>query len=184
MNINPYKQFHKICKIKLNSKNKLYKKNYKSIPTEWLFIIINDGSFTQNLNSLFINPIKITMSQKYSIVSKQQLINIRNVWLKNNINNNLTFAKSIWKINKDYYKYNKIFNTIPIGYSLINFEVDMYKNLQEIFCGYCYNLENKLQYKEMIWGRKYQISYPNNSYVTIEEYFTPKLTKVFTFIKS
>nr|QCI05161.1 hypothetical protein [Centroceras clavulatum] len=182
MNINLSKKFHTIFKIKLNPKNKLYQNFDNYIPKEWQSIIINDGSFTQNLNSLFINPTKITMSQKYSIIFPEKLINIRNVWLENDSNNKVTFAKSIWIINKDYCKYNKIFNTIPIGYSLINFEVDIYKNLQEIFCGYCYDLEKRLQSKEIIWGRKYQIFYPNQSSVTIEEYFTPKLVKVFTFI--
>ena len=140
---------------------------------------MNNGSLTQNLNSLLINRIKIEMSQKYKLNFKDKLNNIRIVWLENDLNQNLTFARSIWIINKKNNLYKNILNTNPIGYSLIKYQIDIYRELQEISCGYCYNLENKYQKSQLIWARKYKIFYPNNSYVIIEEYFKPKLIEFF-----
>lgn len=182
MNLNNIKFFHPICIIKLNQIYKINQKIKKNIPKEWLFIILNNGSFTQNLNSLLVNKTTIEMSQKYQLLN-DKFHNIRIVWLENYINNNLTFAQSIWAINKKNHIYKSILNKHPIGNGLIELEVDIYKNLQEIYCGYSYDLENTFQNTQLIWGRKYKIYYTDNSYVTIEEFFTPKLIDFFNITK-
>ena len=170
--------------MKWHSQNKIQNKINKYIPAEWQFIIMNNGSLTQNLNSLLINKTNIEMCQKYnSIFDNYKFTNIRIVWLENYIQQNLTFAKSIWVVDKTQDKYRQILKEQPIGYSLINFEIDMYKNLEEIYYGYCYNLEDIFQTSKLIWGRKYKINYSNSSYVTIEEYFTPKLVEFFNVIQ-
>ena len=87
----------------------------KYIPQKWQFILTNTGSFTQNLNSLFIDKITIEMRQKYQYSSQQKLLNIRNTWLIKNHTTLTTFAKSIWSINNKYMIYNKILNRQPIG---------------------------------------------------------------------
>jgi len=180
MNINNIISFHPIISMKWHSKHKIYHKINKYMPKEWQFIIMNNGSLTQNLNSLLINHTTIEMSQKHnSIFNKQIFTNIRIVWLENYIDQNLTFAKSIWIMNKKDNTYTQVLKTAPIGYSLITFEIDIYKNLEEIYCGYSYHLEDIFQTSKLIWGRKYKINYSNNSYVTIEEYFTPKLIEFF-----
>lgn len=166
----------------MKPKYQIYQKINKYIPKEWLFLILNNGSFTQNLNSLFMNQTIIEMSQKYQLIN-DQFNNIRIVWLENYINNHLTFAQSIWIINKKDHVYKKILNKRPIGETLIKLEIDMYKNLQEIYCGYSYDLENIFQKTELIWGRKYKIYYAENSCVTIEEFFTPALIDFFNIYK-
>ena len=181
MNINKTQLFHPIFTLKCSSEEDTQKKISKYIPIEWQFIIMNNGSLTQNLNSLLINQINLEMSQKYNITSNNKLSNIRIVWLENYINKNLTFAQSIWTIDKQNNTYKHILNTQPIGYSLIQFEIDIYKDLQEIYCGYCYNLENIFDHSNLIWGRKYKMFYQKNSYVTIEEFFTPQLAKFLAF---
>nr|YP_009297022.1 hypothetical protein Ceram_089 [Ceramium japonicum]AOM66365.1 hypothetical protein Ceram_089 [Ceramium japonicum] len=177
MNINNMQLFHPIFTLKYSSKKYVQKNINKYIPIEWQFIVMNNGSLTQNLNSLLINQIQLEMSQKYNITLNNKLTNIRIVWLENYINKHLTFAQSIWMIDKQNNIYKHILNTQPIGYSLIQFEIDIYKDLQEIYCGYCYNLENIFDYSNLIWGRKYKMFYEKNSYVTIEEFFTPQLAK-------
>ena len=184
MNINNKISFHPIFIMKLNEQYKMKHKINKYIPIEWQFILMNTGSLTQNLNSLLINKITIEMCQKYYLTfNEKKFTNIRIVWLENQINQNITFAKSIWVINKRENKYKQILTTKPIGYSLINHEIDIYKNLEEIYCGYSYNLENIFEKSALIWGRKYKISYSSNSYITIEEYFTPNLVNFFNLIQ-
>nr|YP_010865328.1 hypothetical protein QQR83_pgp046 [Campylaephora boydenii]WGT74120.1 hypothetical protein [Campylaephora boydenii] len=183
MNINNITSFHPILKIKLHSKHKIQAKINKYIPTEWQFIMMNNGSLTQNLNSLLINTTTIEMCQKYNLIfNNHAFTNIRIVWLENYINQNLTFAQSIWVMNTKNNQYKQILSAKPIGYSLINFEIDIYKDLEEIYCGYCYNLENIFHESKLMWGRKYKINYSKNSYITIEEYFTPKLIEFFNAI--
>ena len=147
----------------------------KYIPQKWQFILTNTGSFTQNLNSLFIDKITIEMRQKYQYSSQQKLLNIRNTWLIKNHTTLTTFAKSIWSINNKYMIYNKILNQQPIGYSLIDSEIDIHKHLQEIYCGYSNNLESSFQQRDIIWGRKYKVYYPNHSFVIMKEYFMPQI---------
>ena len=182
MNINNIQSFHPIFKLKWYNNYTKQTKINKYIPIEWQFLIMNNGSLTQNLNSLLTNKITLEMCQKYNITINNKFTNIRIVWLENYINKKLTFAQSIWIINTLNNTYKHILNTKPIGYSLIKFEIDIYKDLQEISCGYCYNLENIFQTSETIWSRKYKIYYNYNSYVTIEEFFTPKLVNFFTLI--
>nr|YP_009300588.1 hypothetical chloroplast RF21 [Campylaephora sungminbooi]AKU47507.1 hypothetical chloroplast RF21 [Campylaephora sungminbooi]ALN11954.1 hypothetical chloroplast RF21 [Campylaephora sungminbooi] len=183
MNINNITSFHPILKMKWHSKHKIQDKINKYIPVEWQFIIMNNGSLTQNLNSLLLDTTTIEMSQKYNLIFNNHAVtNMRIVWLENYINQNLTFAKSIWVMNTKDNKYKQVLNNKPIGYSLINFEIDIYKDLEEIYCGYCYNLEKIFHTSTLMWGRKYKINYSKNSYITIEEYFTPQLAEFFNVI--
>lgn len=182
MNIHDIQSFHPIFTLKFQPKHIVQKKINRYIPIEWQFIIMNNGSLTQNLNSLFNNEIILEMVQKPMKTNKHKLTNIRIVWLENCINKNLTFAKSIWTINQKNNTYIPLLKTKPIGYSLIQSEIDIYKDLQEIYCGYCYNLESVFQRSQLIWGRKYKIFYNKQSYITVEEFFTPKLIEVFTLV--
>ena len=183
MNINNIPSFHPILKMKWHSQDKIRNKINKYIAVKWQFIIMNNGSLTQNLNSLLIHKTTIEMSQKYNVkLNHNKLRNIRIVWLENYIDDKLTFARSIWIMNHKENQYKQVLSNKPIGSSLISLEIDMCKNLEEIYCGYCHDLENVFHKSQLIWGRKYKIAYSNNSYVTIEEYFTPKLIEFFNTI--
>ena len=179
MNIHPIQKFIPILKLKINNYNTLNNQFNKFIPIEWQFILTNNGSFTQNLNSLLMNKADIEMSQKYNKISEIKSVNIRIIWLKNNINDRFTFAHSIWIFNSSSKKYLKLLTNKPIGQSFIEYEIDLYKDLQEISYGYCHYLENQFKCTEPIWARKYKIYYKNNSYAIIEEFFSPKLINFF-----
>lgn len=167
--------FHPVYTIRYNQIKNQQKQIDRYIPPKWQFILTNSGSFTQNLNSLFKDKITIEMRQKYQYNSQKKLLNIRNTWLiKNNITLT-TFAQSIWSINNNYNLYNKILNKQPIGYSLIDTEIDIHKHLQEIYCGYSNTLEESFEQQNIIWGRKYKVYYPNKSFVIMKEYFMPQI---------
>jgi len=175
MNINFNSSFYPIYTIQYDQIKDQQKQIDKHIPQKWQFILTNTGSFTQNLHSLFIDKITIEMRQKYQYSPKQTLLNIRNTWLVKNDTKFTTFATSIWSIDNKYKLYSKILNKQPIGYSLIDSEIDIHKHLQEIYCGYSNNLENSFQQQNIIWGRKYKVYYPNQSFVIMKEYFMPQI---------
>lgn len=175
MNICFHSSFYPIYTIQYDQIRYQQKQIDKYIPKKWQFILTNTGSFTQNLNSLFIDKITIEMRQKYQYSNQKKLLNIRNTWLVKNHKTLTTFAKSIWSINNKYTIYSKILDKKPIGYSLIDSEIDIHKHLQEIYCGYSKNLENSFQQQNIIWGRKYKVHYPNNSFVIMKEYFMPQI---------
>nr|QCI04050.1 hypothetical protein [Antithamnionella ternifolia] len=178
MNIQLIKNFNPILKINIQKSN--IKLN-KIIPSEWLFILMNTGSFTQNLNSLLINDININVCQKYNNNQPQKFTNTRTVWLINSHNDKFAFAQSRWIINNNYHNYVNLLNNKPIGQSFILNETDLHKNIEEIYCGYSYTLETDFQSRQLIWGRKYKVLYNDTSFIVIQEYFSPKLTKFLKF---
>jgi len=171
MNIQLISHFNSIINIKIHKSNL---ELLRTIPNEWLFILMNTGSFTKNLNSLTNTDIHIDISQKYNYQT-YKLSNIRTVWLKKK-NNKFAFAQSRWIINNSNYESFQILTNKPVGESFIINEIDLHKNIEEIYCGHCYNLEKYFESKKPIWGRKYTVLNKNKSLTTIQEYFSPQLT--------
>lgn len=178
MNIQLIQNFNPILKIKIQKSDATLN---KIIPNEWLFILMNTGSFTQNLNSLLVTDIKINICQKYNKNQSKKLTNTRTIWLKSYDNNKFAFAQSRWIIKNNYENCLDLIKNKPIGQSFISNEIDLHKNLEEIYCGYCYTLEKYFQSKQLIWGRKYTVLYNETSFITIQEYFSPELTKFLQF---
>lgn len=177
MNIPLIQNFNPILKIKICTSNIILK---KFIPNEWLFILMNTGSFTQILNTLIINDINTNICQKYNNNQPTQFTNTRSIWLIKN-NHKLAFAQSRWIIKNNYQNFIALLNNQPIGQSFIINETDLYKNIEEIYCGYCYTLEKSFESKQLIWGRKYTLFYSDTSFITIQEYFSPKLSKLLQY---
>nr|ARW69882.1 hypothetical protein [Polysiphonia teges] len=63
----------------------------------------------------------------------------------------------------------------PIGQFFIENKVDINKNLYELYFCYCKDLEKKLSFNNPFWGRKYLLHQNNNSYIMIQEFFSPKI---------
>ena len=177
--------FQKIWSISSkNLENRIKNYDYRFcqiIPMEWQLILINDGSFTQNLISLTGKNIllHIAFGSTYKTLDYNKYI--RGVWLQDNNSNSsyLTFARSSWPTyisnqnNLPKYLYK------PIGQSLVESRTDIYKDIHEIYYGYCINIEDKLKIKGPIWGRKYTIYYKNKPLATIEEIFSSKIKDFF-----
>nr|YP_009509225.1 hypothetical protein [Gracilaria vermiculophylla]AXI96875.1 hypothetical protein [Gracilaria vermiculophylla]QXU75088.1 hypothetical protein [Gracilaria vermiculophylla]WDZ67969.1 hypothetical protein [Gracilaria vermiculophylla] len=178
MNINLSKSFNYIINLPLKNLNSLNEQTYHLIPPEWKFILMSDGSFTQNLNSLTKQEIITCPTYiKHQYINKQ--INIREVYLQDDSKTNLAFARSKWILQINNQTYNKVDNKEPIGKSLIKDQADIYKDIHEIYYGYSIYLEHIFNTVEPIWGRKYTIYYEYKPITTIQEFFSPYIISFF-----
>nr|YP_009295731.1 conserved hypothetical plastid protein [Mastocarpus papillatus]AOL58215.1 conserved hypothetical plastid protein [Mastocarpus papillatus] len=179
MNLDFKHLFNKILCLPTNSTKYTFQ---PLIPIEWQLILISDGSFTQNLNSLKGKRIQIEVlsSSSNSKIEKKNII--REVWIKDNQENKLAFAQSLWPNNNikgKNYNYIKLPQYQAIGQSLIELKIDTYKDIHEIYYGYCTYLENNFNYNGPIWGRKYTIYKNRQRFVTIQEIFSPQIINFF-----
>ena len=145
------------------------------IPTEWQLILMSDGSFTQHLNSLTGKIINLNIVNNFVYKHYNVKHIVREVWLKDHEYNKLTFAKSIWPLCTYKTLYTSILRSKPIGQSLIESKIDMYKDIHEIYYGYCKYLAQTLKITEPTWGRKYTIYSQNKPLATIHEIFSPRI---------
>lgn len=177
ININLKYKFEKILFLPINNTNYTLK---NLIPIEWQLILLSDGSFTQNLNSLTGKRIKIEVISLNSIkrIKSKNNITIREIWIKDNKDKKLAFAKSLWPVINSPSNI-KLPKNQSIGQSLIEFKVDIYKDIHEIYYGYCGYLEKKFNYNGPTWGRKYTLYYKKKHLATIQEIFSPQITNFF-----
>lgn len=171
-------KFHNILIVPQKKIISLNVKSYKCIPIEWQLILSNEGSFTKIAKQLDGKYIKLNMLQKSNHRSNKINRHLRCIWLETSLYTKLVFARSIWLfqyMNKIDFKIKK---NEPIGNFLINSQIDIYKNIHEIYYGYSKKLEHKFNKNKPLWGRKYTLYYKNKSYVTIQEYFSPEITKL------
>lgn len=150
------------------------------IPIKWQLILMSDGSFTQNLVSLTGKIIHLRIIDYFIYNSSHNHNHIREVILKNSRQINLTFARSSWPVYLyNISKYSKLINK-PIGQSLIETKIDIYKEIHEIYYGYCKSLERQFQFNGPIWGRRYTIYHKAVPLTTIDEVFSKEITHLFT----
>nr|YP_009244511.1 hypothetical protein Gchil_098 [Agarophyton chilense]AMK96753.1 hypothetical protein Gchil_098 [Agarophyton chilense]ASP44648.1 hypothetical protein [Agarophyton chilense] len=169
--------FNYIINIPLNDLNSFNQKTYHLIPAEWKFILMSDGSFTQNLNSLTRKKI-ITFPAhiKHQYINKKT--KIREVYLQDKSDRNLAFARSHWISQISNQTYNLTKNE-PIGKSLIKHRADVYKDIHEIYYVYSIYLEKIFNSLEPIWGRKCTIYNDYEAITTIQEFFSPHIISFF-----
>lgn len=151
------------------------------IPIMWRLIIIGQGSFTQNLNSITGEKTYIDLVDQKVKMNKLNILTnhiTRKVWIKNKEGNKLAFAESYW--NPSNRLFTNLMSKQPIGKSLIEFEIDFHKEIQQIECGHSYLLKKAFQTQEPIWSRKYTIRHDSRSIATIREFFSNKLIKYLT----
>nr|WOA02494.1 hypothetical protein [Gloiopeltis furcata] len=142
------------------------------IPFQWQLVLINDGSFTQNLNSLTGKKITVELTSVPNCRLSYNKYHSRKVWLTDCKHNKLAFAHSIWL---DQVNAINLSKNIPIGQSLIKLKIDIHRDLHEIYYGYSRRLEKKFDSYGAIWGRKYTIYYESKPLTTIQEFFSPKI---------
>nr|UAD87759.1 hypothetical protein [Gracilaria textorii] len=170
--------FNYIINLPLDNLDSFNEQTYHLIPPEWRFILMSDGSFTQNLNSLTGQQIITcpTYIKRQYITPKMK---IRKVYLQDTSKRNLAFAQSNWilQINNKIYK--TLNNNQPIGKSLIKHKTDIYKDIHEIYYVYSIYLEHVFNSTEPIWGRKYTIYHESQPITTIQEFFSPYIISFF-----
>nr|AZL88039.1 hypothetical protein [Harveyella mirabilis] len=159
-----------ICNIK-NINNNLNK--LKIIFLQ--LILINEGSYTKIIQYFNNKKIKINILQKYYNQSNKINRNIRYVWLETSIYTILTFAKSLWLIVNNQELIKSIKKNFSIGLSFIDNQIDIYKNIYEIYYCYSQKFEKQLNFKGVIFGKKYTLYYKDCSFITIQEFFSPNI---------
>nr|QCI06992.1 hypothetical protein [Haraldiophyllum bonnemaisonii] len=183
MNLNIYNfhKFHPLIIIQINriTINYYSIKNIKLIPIIWQLILTNEGSLTKVLNSLTRKKLKIKMLQKCNYKSQTINRNIRCVWLETSIYTKLIFARSLWLLTYQMKINFEIIINKPIGKSFIDNQIDIYKNINEIYYGYCKYFEKNFSTNHAIWGRKYTLYYNYTNYITIQEFFSPYILNLF-----
>lgn len=158
--------------------------NLDCIPNKWKLIIMADGSFTQNLNSLTGKEIFISLinqKQLPTINDKKEIENFlfRQIWLEDKDQNKLAFAESLWKLSSK--KTLDLNNKQPIGKSFIEFEIDFYKKIQNIQFGYSYLIGSGFKTQQPIWSREYILLHNNQDITKIKEFFSPELAQYFNY---
>nr|QCI06188.1 hypothetical protein [Dicranema revolutum] len=173
MQYNFYQSFN--LSIKSINYRSYYWKNL--IPQEWQIILMGDGSCTQNITSLTgkKTKVKILKENNYKIVDNTSTV--REVYLYNDQENILAFATSRWHYRKKLLLVNNI--SVPIGQLLIEHKQDFYKEINEIYNGYCQKLECKFHHKGLIWGRRYTLYYKSIPLASFEEIFSPIISTFF-----
>ena len=146
----------------------------QNLTQKWQLVLFNDGSFTQNLNSMIGKKVKVNLIQQSPTRNKQI---IRRIWIEDCKHNKIAFAKSFWQNNN--IKTCKTLKNTPIGKSIINNEVDIHKIINNLRYGYNYFIEQTINIKKPIFSRRYTIYHKNKSLTTIEEFFSPKLETIF-----
>nr|YP_010728839.1 hypothetical protein P6G75_pgp076 [Lithothamnion corallioides]WEA77115.1 hypothetical protein [Lithothamnion corallioides] len=162
---------HSITFYSFNVKNSYY--TSKNFPLEWQLMLLSDGSFTQNLNSIIGQNININLIRQ-NLINKNQII--RQVWIEGLHKNKMAFAESYWK--KNDIKKSELSYCKPIGKSMINDELDISKKIHNINYGYNFFIEKTLQIKHPIFSREYIIWYNNKPLTTIKEFFSPNLDHI------
>nr|YP_009397796.1 hypothetical protein [Sonderella linearis]ARW66982.1 hypothetical protein [Sonderella linearis] len=178
--IYPFYRFHVMCIIPIYKIQHLTHQSIDLIPIHWQMILINTGSFTQTIISLTGQKIIIQASQKKYNQYKQISKIIRCVWLETTLYTKITFARSLWILLHNIRTHNIINIKKAMGQSLIKYKIDTYKQIHELYYAYSKNIERQFKHKHNLWGRKYTLYYDNKSYITIQEFFSPKIKKLFS----
>ena len=134
-------------------------------------IVKNEGSHTRLISYLHNIDTLIKISQ----IQKRTKREIRYVWLETSLYTNITFARSLWIIYTNQVLIKKSDKTIAIGQLFIKNKSDIHKNLIELYLCYCKDIEKKLKFSGIIWGRKYILDQKYSSSIVIQEFFSPNL---------
>lgn len=184
------KHFIKVWEYNINSYIQRTPLN-TSIPKIWLAILTNDGSLTRNLSIIEKNSIHINLIQetKISLLRSNRISSDysnkkyteRSVWLTKD-RKKLVFAQSS-SDNTDSI-ISSFSNTIPMGRTLIDSELNIYRKLTNIYLGYSTYLENQFQSHGLLCGRTYQILFDKQAVIMIDEIFAPNNIKSIPSINS
>nr|YP_009392834.1 hypothetical protein [Caloglossa intermedia]ARW61396.1 hypothetical protein [Caloglossa intermedia] len=176
-------QFHYIFILPIykNKQKYLNNKLKNLIPASLQLILLNQGSLTKILNYINAKQVILKKFQKNNHTLKNNRY-LRYIWIEDCLYTKLIFAKSLWqfKYDKSHRGKEKLKNHIPIGISIVQYEIDIYKEVQEIYYGYCIKLNHSLNYDQPMWGRKYTLYYDNRLLATVQEFFSPYIINFFT----
>lgn len=171
-----FRQFQYIFVLPINENKHIRQKLNDLIPIKLQIILLNEGSLTKILNYTNIKPVTLKKSQKTNETLKNYRY-LRYIYIENCLYTKLIFARSLWQFKYKNYKtkQKELENYLPVGISILKYNIDIYKQIHEIYYGYCVQLENKLNCNQPLWARKYTLSYNHESFITIQEFFSPHI---------
>jgi chorismate-pyruvate lyase len=182
--MNIEQNFIKIWNIDLHDKINHDQAIQNFIPIEWQLILISDGSLTQNISIIKKDLLSLKLINEkrqlrfFTIVNKQSnksnnynTVLSREIWLINQVKYKILFAKSYY--NKEIFPLDFLNNSDPLGRSLIESEIEIYRKINKIYYGYSQILEKKFNIKGPLWGRSYHILYRDQLIILINEFFSP-----------
>ena len=139
---------------------------FDTLPILLSSITMNNGSLTQNLNSITGNNININiLYQKFNNNNKLT----RKVLIQYN-KLPAIFAISNWLSSN--LNFNHIVNNQPLGQSIIKNEIDTHKKIQNFYYGYNYTIEKKLCHLTPIYCREYTLYHNQKPLAKMKEFFT------------
>lgn len=178
--------FIKIWNTQINCDLEHYDYLNSFISKRWQLILISEGSLTRHINILQKNKTrtKLIVTKKTIIRSTRSCILFsldetqinsikREVWLTNS-NQTLIFAQSYWLAENLYSEFN---SKKPIGEVCIDNEINMHRELQNIYYGYCKMIEKEFGVSGPLWGRSYLVYFNQTPALIIHEIFSPYLVK-------
>nr|UEQ11954.1 Hypothetical protein Ycf21 [Kumanoa mahlacensis] len=175
MNIN--KTFIKIWEVDLNDKIHYYSRITKYLCPNLQVLLLSDGSLTNNLNILGEVPIFLKLIKEeeelysFSVSTQSSIFTAREILLTHNKEKNFIFAKTYYI--KNIPPINLTNNNKPLGKSLIEAEIEIYRKIKSIYYGYSRTLEKKFQFQGPVWGRSYYILCNQKFLTLIHEFFRP-----------
>lgn len=144
------------------------KKKRSSIKKLVDITISNEGSHTRLIQYKTSSYARISVLQKNNK-------KVRYVWLGASLYKNITFARSLWKLNESHTNDKKYLIDKPIGLSFITNKNDIHKNIYETYYCHCNKFERKLKLKSHIWGRKYIICERKKQRIIVQEFFSAQI---------
>lgn len=171
--------FHFICIVQEKKE-----KNSTHLEPKIKSINKNEGSHTRVINYLSTIETNIKVLQLKNFKQRNRKREIRYVWLETSVYTNITFARSLWTMQTNKNFIEKLEKKVAIGPLFINNRSDIHKEIIESYVCYCKDLEKKLRFSGIIWGRKYTLGEKNNPHIVIQEFFSPNLIFFLTTFKS
>jgi chorismate lyase len=156
------------------------------LPPAWQVIILGDGSPTRHLQLLTGEPTAVDVIDMSAIGSDLDqapagIASIpgprlrRQVWLRTESGQRLAYATSWWEARLvDQYLQDR---SLPIWASLAKLRVELYRDIQGVYCGHSPSLEAAFGEVGPFWGRYYLFWHDGQPLAMIYEVFSPYLQR-------
>lgn len=172
-----FNKFYPICILKTN---KIRHKKYLLNDYEEIIKSISSGQGSLTRYFQYLTSIKtwVTKLQITNNLKTLESRKIRCVWIQQPIELKLASARSLWKtIYQKTSHFGKL-SKIPIGIHTIYNKIDTEKITNEIYYGYCKEIELFRKNSIIITGRKSTLHYRSKHSIIMQEFFPIRNTTI------
>ena len=160
---------------------------YTQLAPAWQILLLGDGSPPRQLQLLTGERIEVDVidmsligtdndgaPSQIEAVPQPRLR--RQVWLHAASGQRLAYAASWWDANHvDEYLQHR---SLPVWENLSRLHVELYRDIEGIFCGHSEALEKAFEQKGPFWGRHYLLWHHKQPITLIYEVFSPCLRQI------